>query len=367
MHLIVTHANADFDAVASLLGAWLLHPDATPLLPNTLNRNVRDFITLYEDELPFMHFKELAKTPITHLTIVDSQQVPTFKQITADTKLQVIDHHELQREFPDEAIICLVDTGANATQFVEELSKSTRTISSIQATLLLLGIYEDTGSLTYSNTTARDLKAAAWLLEEGRADLDILRGYLNYAMSEAQKALYERLITDLETHTIQGHTVMLAMTQIDHYVEEISNLAHQIRELYRPDALFVLVGMKDHIQLVARSTTDAIDVGRLAEFFGGGGHLRAAACLIKQSSLPVVKAKLLRLLNLEVKPATTVAEIMSHGARVLHPTDTVRRAANVMERYGHEGFPVVDPDTKKIVGILSRREIDKARRHRLEG
>ncbi len=54
MHIIMTHPNADFDAVASLLGAWYLYPEAAPILPNTLNRNVRDFVTLYESKFPFM-------------------------------------------------------------------------------------------------------------------------------------------------------------------------------------------------------------------------------------------------------------------------------------------------------------------------
>ena len=59
MHIIATHSNADFDAVASLLGAWHLYPDAIPILPSTLNRNVRDFVTLYEDQLPFMQQGDL--------------------------------------------------------------------------------------------------------------------------------------------------------------------------------------------------------------------------------------------------------------------------------------------------------------------
>jgi tRNA nucleotidyltransferase (CCA-adding enzyme) len=77
--------------------------------------------------------------------------------------------------------------------------------------------------------------------------------------------------------------------------------------------------------------------------------------------------ELLRLLRLETQPMATVAQIMSSGVRTLSPNDTVRHAAAMMDRYGHEGFPVVDPTSHKVVGILSRRELDKARRHRLEG
>ena len=50
----MTHDNADFDAVASLLGAAKLYPDAHVPIPNRLNRNVRDFLHLYWDEFPFV-------------------------------------------------------------------------------------------------------------------------------------------------------------------------------------------------------------------------------------------------------------------------------------------------------------------------
>lgn len=367
MHIIVTHSNADFDAVASLLGAWRLYPEAVPVLPNTLNRNVRDFITLYDSRLPFVRFNELDRQPISQVTLVDTQQLPSLKNLEPGARLHIIDHHELHEPAPDGAVVSLTDTGATVTLLVEQIRAASLRLSPLEATLLLLGIYEDTGSLSYGHTTPRDLQAAAWLLAEGRARLDLVREYLNYALSDTQKALYEQLVNNLETRTIHGHSIVIGLARVDHYVEEISTLAHRLRDLYQPEALFILVGMVDHVQMVARSVTDAIDVGRIADYFGGGGHSRAAAALIKNKKPAEVKKELTQLLQLEVRPATTVAQIMSKGVRTLAPKDTVRRAAEMMDRYGHEGFPVVDPVTGKIVGILSRREVDKARRHRLEG
>jgi tRNA nucleotidyltransferase (CCA-adding enzyme) len=367
MHIIVTHSNADFDAVASLLGAWRLYPEAVPVLPNSLNRNARNFVTLYESQLPFVRFGELEREPIDRITVVDTQQVPSIKGLRPNALLHIIDHHELHQPPPSGAVLSLTDTGATTTLLVEQIRELPGRLSSIEATLLLLGIYEDTGSLTYANTTPRDLQAAAWLLAEGQARLDIAREYLNYAMSDAQRVLYEQLVSNMETHPIQGHSVIISVATADRYVEEISTLAHRLRDLYQPEALFILVGMLDHVQMVARSVTEAIDVGRITEFFGGGGHARAAAALIKGKEPSRLKKELIQLLHLEVHPATTVAQIMSKGARTLAPTDTVRHAAEMMDRYGHEGFPVVNPSTGQIVGVISRREIDKARRHRLDG
>lgn len=367
MHVIVTHPNADFDAVASLLAAWHLYPDAIPLLPPTLNRNVRDFVTLYGNKLPFLHQRELGRSTITRLTVVDTQHIPDLKKLKSNVPVHIIDHHELHEPAPLGAVLSLTDTGSTVTLLVEQIREVSRRLSSIEATLLLLGIYEDTGSLTYGNTSPRDLQAAAWLLSKAHARLDIVREYLYYPMNDAQKSLYEQLVDQLETHTIHGHTIVIGMAIVDRYVEEISGLASRLRDLYQPEALFVLVQMTDHTQMVARSVTEAIDVDRIARHFAGGGHPRAAAALIKHRTLDDIKHDLTRLLYLEVQPALTVAQIMSKGVRTLAPTNTVREAADVIDRYGHEGFPVVDANTGKIVGILARREVDKALRHKLEG
>ena len=128
------------------------------------------------------------------------------------------------------------------------------------------------------------------------------------------------------------------------YVEEISVLAHHLQDLYQPDALFLLVGLGDHIQLVARSTTSAIDVGEIAAVFGGGGHTRAAAALIRDSTLEVAYDELIEIVSAHAKPQVTVRQIMSHGAHTLHQDNTVERADEAMRRYGHEGFPVVDDE-----------------------
>ncbi|MCB0197683.1 MAG: DHH family phosphoesterase, partial [Anaerolineae bacterium] len=313
MHIIYTHSNADFDAVASLLGAWHLYRDAIPVLPPTLNRNVRDFVTLYESKLPFVRHNDLRRETITQLTLVDTQHIPRLKNLNATVKLHVIDHHDLHQNLPTDAKVSLSNTGANVTVFIEKICEQAIPLTSIEATLILLGIYEDTGSFTYGNTTARDLQAAAWLLSKGHAHLDIVREYLNYAMSDQQSALYNQLVDNLVTLTLYGHTVVIGTARVEHYVEEISVLASRLRDLYQPDGLFILVDMSDHIQMVARSVTDAINVADIAEHFGGGGHPRASAALIKSSKLSDVTKKLDRLLRLEVKPALTVGQIMSKG------------------------------------------------------
>ncbi|MDW8070610.1 MAG: CBS domain-containing protein [Anaerolineae bacterium] len=362
MHLVVTHENADFDAVASLLGAVKLYPTARALLPNRLNRNVRDFLTLYGDEFPFLWPHELPQGHVTRLTVVDTQHIPPLRGLDAQTVCRVIDHHARAPHLSEGVIATLQDTGATVTLLVEEIKAQHIPLSPREATLLLLGIYEDTGSLLYSSTTPRDVYAAAWLMEQGAA-MEVVRQFLKYPLSEEQQTLYRRLIDAMQTYSISGHVIMVATATAERYIEEISTLAHKLRDLFEPDALFLLVAMEDHIQLVARSTTDAIDVGFIAGMFGGGGHARAAAALVRGVNVEEVHAQLLDLLHRSVRPSVTVGDIMSRGVHTLSPHDTVARAAEMMARYGHEGFPVVEGG--RVVGVLTRREIDKALHHKL--
>jgi len=365
MHLIVTHDNADFDAIASLLGAAKLYPGAVPAIPRRINRNVRDFLHLYWDEFPFFRPQDVYSqkhVQVTRVTLVDSQHFPSIKGIDKKTQFHVIDHHALSRDLPPGTQTTLQNTGATATLMVEEIQNHHIRLTPNEATLLILGIYEDTGSLTYASTTPRDVRASAWLLEQN-ASLDIARQFLNYPLSDSQRALYNRLTDVFETHEIEGRTIMIAVARAESYVEELSTLAHKLRDLFEPDALFLVVAMDDHTQLVARSTTDAIDVGAVAAHFGGGGHPRAAAALIRHINLSQIHDELVAALNQHVRPSTTVSQIMSYGVRTLSPTNTVTEAAEMMTRYGHEGFPVVEDD--EIVGVLTRGEIDKALHHKL--
>ena len=90
MKIILTHEQADFDALASLLGASLLDEQARPVLPRRLNRNVRAFLTLYGLELPFIEPQDLPKTKISTITLVDTQSMITLKGV--DNQVYAIAH-----------------------------------------------------------------------------------------------------------------------------------------------------------------------------------------------------------------------------------------------------------------------------------
>lgn len=364
MSLILTHEKTDFDAVASQLGAKKLYPSAVALLPRHLNRNVQHFLNLYWDSLPFMRAEDWRRRPIDSVILVDTQTVGNIRGLAAHPRVHVIDHHMGQPPKPDWTYE-VESVGATTTLLVERLQARGIALSPEEATLLLLGIYEDTGGLTYDTTTARDAHAAARLLEQG-AQLTVARRFLNVALSEQQRRLFDALSGGVEWLTIEERAIALATAVAPpDFDDEISSVAHRLRESLMPDGLFVLVQLGDGVQVVARSSVDEIDAGLVARQLGGGGHSRAAAAMVVGGRLAGVAARLRDFLPQAVQPTLRVSALMSHGVLTIPPTTPVAEVAALMQRHGHEGYPVVDEGRKRIVGLVTRRAVDRAVSHEM--
>ena len=358
----MTHDQADFDAVASLLGASFLLQGSIPILPRKVNRNVRGFLTLYGSELPFVELRDLPSDRVDKITLVDTQSLITIKGIHSQTLFQVIDHHPLREDIPHDWNITVASTGANTTLLIELLQNREIQFTPIEATLLLLGIYEDTGALTYSRTTSRDLLASAFLINQG-ASLSILTGYLNHPLTDEQKIIFDKLQQNVQNIDVNGHKIVIAEVDVGEMDEELSSIAHKLRDIIEGDSLFVLAKIKNGVQMIARSSSDNIDVGLITNQFGGGGHERAAACLIHDETIEQVKTRLIQMLPNYVKPAMNVGQIMSNDPQIISADTTVTHIAELMQRYGHEGYPVVD--NNRVIGLVTRRAVDRAISHKL--
>jgi len=366
MQVILTHENADFDAIASLLAAHKLYPGALPVLPRRVNRNVLAFLALYGPGFPFTQPEALPRgRHVQRVILVDTQKLSFVRGMGKNiNQVTVIDHHAPPDEVPEGWHIQSEPLGATTTSLIEAISTRLIAISPAEATLMLAGIYEDTGHLTYASTTPRDLRAAAWLIDQG-ADLEVATEFLDHPLTAAQQGIYDGLREHAETQEIDGHPVVLSWaTSPPDTEEEISTLAHKLRDLLEPSALFILVQIGNNTQLVARSATDDINVAAVAEHFGGGGHDRAAAALIRHRSAKDLVDELRAILTTYVRPRIKVEDLMSYGVRTVRPDQTIEDVAEQMLRTGHEGFPVLDAD-EKLLGLIARNAVDRAMQHQL--
>jgi tRNA nucleotidyltransferase (CCA-adding enzyme) len=362
VEVILTHTNADFDAVAALLAAQKLYPQAIPVLPDRLRSNVAEFIMLYQNGLPFVRWRDFRPKNVSQIIMVDTQRAPSLRNAKTKTPVHIIDHHPPMGELEPHQTIQVELLGATTTLLVESIQREGITLNSLEATLLALGIYEDTGSLTYRTTTPRDARAAAWLLEQNAA-LDTMRRFLGPTLNDEQQALFDRLLATLESRNIQGYTITVAAAVIDAHMPEVNSIAHRLRDVLDSAAIFVMVKMPDTLQLVCRGTNEAVDVGEIARFFGGGGHGTAAAATIKNKTLETAVALLWEQLQQLVRPAVRVGDLMSYGVQTVSPEQRAGDIIQQMRRIGHEGFPVVEGG--RVIGLLTRREVDRAIEHGL--
>jgi len=373
MKVILTHEQADMDALASQLGAWLLWPDAVPLLPHNINRNGKRYLKQFESDLPYVNFKDLPREPVDTVILVDTQSLVTLKGMSEKTNIIVYDHHPKREDLDPDWEQHFIKAGSNTSQLVAMIRDKDITMTPIQATTLALGLYEDTGSFTYDSTTALDLDAAGFCISQG-ADLDIVSDFLYPPLSAGQRRLYDRLLKNIEPHEIEDQTILAGKADAMDVRDEISSVAHKMRDVLNPDALLLLVSTTQGIRLVARSTSDQVDVSAIAEEMGGGGHKRAASALIRpegdldgsqlQYFLEVQYQHMIDILKEKVKPAVTVSSLMSKDPLLLSPDTPVREAHRLMQRYGYEGYPVVSEG--EVVGLLNRREVDRAISHGLD-
>ncbi|GMQ78715.1 MAG: CBS domain-containing protein [Anaerolineae bacterium] len=367
MLLILTHENADFDAVASQLGAQKLYPEGTPLLSWRINRNVSQFLNLYWDALNYVKPEDWLRKRVERVVLVDTVSLPSVRGIRQDrVDVLVIDHHAVDQKLKNNWSYHFDQVGATSTILVEMMQAAGLSVTPNEATLLMLGIHEDTGSLVYDTTTLRDVQAVAWLMGQG-AQLSVVRRFLNIALSDQQQDLYKHLLEAARWIRIEGQDIVISAVEAPaDFDDEISAVAHRLRDALTPDGIFLIVQLKaNHVQLVARSGSNNVDVSIIARALGGGGHSRAAAATIMDNKLDDVKRKVQDMLGESVRPMTKVSQIMSYGVQTIFTTTSVSDAAEQMRRFGHEGYPVLDPESNMLVGLLTRRMVDRATSHKL--
>ena len=121
MRVITSHDRTDMDALASVYAASLLYPDYEPVLPAKLNRNVRDLVALFRDELPFQARRKPAHRRITHLLLVDTQGIAPMRGVDDNTLIHIIDHHPFERPLPETTTYEIEPVGATTTLLTAHL------------------------------------------------------------------------------------------------------------------------------------------------------------------------------------------------------------------------------------------------------
>lgn len=360
MDVITSHINADFDSFASMIAAKKLYPDAEVVFLRPQEKKLRDFIEAFQP-IGIKHIEDIDLLKVTRLILVGTKtpsRIGQFAELLSKEgiKIHIYDHHPFNVGDIRGEVENIENVGATATIFTEILKDKGLHLTPIEATALVLGIYEETGCLLFPSTTERDLLATAYLLRNG-ANLNIVSSFLKSELTIEELNLLNELVQSSKEILISGIRVRVAKAFCDRYFGDVAPLAHRMMEIEDIDAVFALLSMEEKTLMVAKSRVAELDVSKIMREFGGKGNPVAASATIKEASLEVIEEKLVELLYKYVKPKVA-SDIMTSPVISIQCDASIEETDVAMTRYSVNVLPVVDGE--RYVGLISREVVGKA-------
>ena len=366
--VIATHENADFDALASMVAAKKLYPEAIIVAPGSQERRVREFISsILLEYFRLTKLKEIDLKAIKKVILVDTSQLSRIGPLAEVVKnpqveVHIYDHHLPPDPETPSHFSLIKPVGATVTILLQLLRERGIKIAPEEATLMALGLYEDTGAFTFRSTTKEDLEAAAYLLECG-ANLNVVSELITHEFTAEDVSLLNDIIHEAQTHFIRGIPVVITKVSTNHYIDDFAILVHHFMEIENIPVLFALVRMEGRIFIIARSRLPEVNVGQILENFNGGGHQSAASAAVKGLTLIQVEDKLIKLLKEKIKQPKVARDLMSYPVKGIPPDTPIKEAETILVHYDFNALPVVE--NGKVVGVITRPVVDKAIYHKL--
>ncbi|OKH24912.1 poly(A) polymerase [Hydrococcus rivularis NIES-593] len=377
MDLILCHQTADFDVLGAAVGLSRLKIGSRIVLTGGAHPAVRDFLALHRDELSLIEMRSVNPKKIRSLAVVDNQQrdrlgkAAEWFDLPQVKAIAIYDHHlDSSSDIPaTEKQIEAV--GATTTLIVERLQQAKIRLNPVEATVMALGIHVDTGSLTFPQSTARDARALAWLMEMG-ANVKTIAEYADPGFPPHLQQLLTEAIEKLQTTVVRGYAIASVLLTTETFVPGLSNLAERLIELTESDALLFAHqysrGRGDNtykevrLTIIGRSRIEGTNLHQLFEPLGGGGHAQAASVILRGVDPEATLRELVERLKEQIPHPPTARDLMSSPVRTIRPDTTIEQAQRILFRYGHSGLSVVD-ESDRLVGVISRRDIDLALHH----
>lgn len=387
MDLILCHQTADFDVLGAAVGLAKLHPGSRIVLTGGSHPTVRQFLALHRNEFPLIELRSVNPDKIRSLYIVDNQQgdrlgkAVTWLTLPHLQQVAIYDHHLNSPRDIEADIWELEAVGASTTLIVEKLQGTEISLSMVEASVMALGIHVDTGSLTFAQTTVRDVKALAWLMEQG-ANLRLIAEYADPGFPPPLQFLFAEAMQNLHKEMVRGYWLGSVLLTTENFVPGLSHLTERLLSLTECDALLLghvydkgkdkprsdgaqgktEVSNNQRFSLIGRTRIPDTDLTQLLEPYGGGGHAQAAAVNLRDVEPTTVMADIYQSLRKQIPKPLLARDFMSSPVRTIRPHTTIEQAQRILFRYGHSGLTVVNQE-EKLVGIISRRDLDLALHH----
>ena len=285
--LLATHENPDGDGLSSIISLSLYldsinkkhslyAPGKPPKYLSYLPRFKNILSEAPQEKFDLLIGFDYGNINRLHLTSVD----------LSECKIITVDHHP--NTFKGD--LDIIETGCSATtEMVYDFFISNDIpLSKDIGTCIYTGIISDTGGFFHSNTTSKTFKIAAELLLLGIDNTFIAKQTLGLGSASAAKLLgtaLMRITIDESTKSAYSFLSWMDLKPYNAEWEEIDDVSHIIGSISDVRFTFFLRDKEDgDIRVSFRSDPyKGYDVSKLAQEFGGGGHIYASGAKIHDS------------------------------------------------------------------------------------
>ena len=319
--IVSGHMDMDMDALGSCLGVKAICDYCgvpcrivyDPKLTEKKTRNalIKTFPKSDLDKIVISPKEAEERIRSTTLFVVVDVSVPNMvmgvKALEKSAKTIVIDHHRRGEAFIDKPVLQYVDPAASSateivTEFIHYASANPRIeVSPAYATIMLSGIFLDTGFFKSKSTGIRTFEAAE-VLKEFSADNAKADDFLKDEYEEY--ALVTKIVSTIRTpYTGIVYCVADERDIVDRAT--LSKVANQLMQLKDIDAAFVIGRTQERMTNISARSNATVNVQLLCEKLGGGGHLAMAAAQFPDATIDAVADRLMDTLDMYLAEART--------------------------------------------------------------
>lgn len=309
---VVGHRNIDMDALGSAVGMQFFASNINKesyvvYNPDEMSPDItRAVKRLQEDARTRLITIKQAMSMITErslLIMVDHSKIDltlSEKLYNKFTDVIVVDHHRRDENFPENAVLTFIESGASsASELVTELiqfQNAKKRLSKIQASVLMAGIMLDTKNFSAS-VTSRTFDVASYLRAHGSDSIEIQ----NISQTDFEEY---RLVNELilRGRKIYDNIIIASGRDGVNYSKVVaSKAADTMLSLAGIEATFVLVQVAPNKVAISARSRSKINVQRMMEELGGGGHFTLAACQLENMSVSQAESALLDVIENDLR------------------------------------------------------------------
>ena len=225
-----------------------------------------------------------------------TSQTMDYEFYKSFAKVVVIDHHRRDDDFPKNALLTYIESGASSaselvTEVLQYQNEQHQKMSKVEASIALAGISVDTKNFS-KGTTTRTFEAASFLRSQG-ADNELIKNLLATEFDKYKKV--NEIVLNAEFHDHVAIGIGLYRKMYDNVTT--AKAADTLLDMVGVVASFTIVNHENgHVAISARSSGD-YNVQRVMEKLGGGGHFNNAAAQVYDKTPAEVKEDLLTIID----------------------------------------------------------------------